>query len=66
MGQVVELVNVFILAQIVIKAENVAVKGDNKYSWQRTPSTPIRFKRDCTSSVLVGKCSVSPTRCPAL
>ena len=28
MGQVVELVNVFILAQIVIKAENVAVKGD--------------------------------------
>ena len=30
MGQVVELVNVFILAQRVIKAENVAVKGDNK------------------------------------
>ena len=30
MGQVVELVNVFILAQIVIKAENIAVKGDNK------------------------------------
>ena len=29
MGQVVELVNVFILAQIVIKAENIAVKGDS-------------------------------------
>ena len=24
------------------------------------------FELDCTSSVLVGKCSVSPTRCPAL
>ena len=43
MGQMVELVNVFILAQIVIKAENVAVKGDTVNSMQHSSSKPIAY-----------------------
>ena len=32
----------------------------------RNPSTPMRFKRACTSSVVAGNFSVSPTSCPSL
>lgn len=31
----------------------------------RTPSTPMFFKSDCTSSVVAGNFSVSPTSCPS-
>ena len=31
----------------------------------RTPSTPMFFRSDCTSSVVAGNFSVSPTSCPS-
>ena len=36
------------------------------YLGYRTPSTPMRFKRACTSSVVAGNFSVSPTSRPSL
>ena len=40
-------------------------KAVMKNSSYRTPSTPMFFRSDCTSSVVAGNFSVSPTSCPS-